>query len=80
MALAPDEREARRLAAWWLSAYTTRMGPLYPRMLDERFGMGAGVDAIVEMSSAVCPGVAMSRTDGVRVKSPGSRLIHRSPS
>ena len=40
----------------------------------------AGVAASVVMSSAVCPGVAMSRTDGVSVKSPGSRLIHRSPS
>ena len=24
------------------------MGPLYPRMLGERFGMAAGVDAVVE--------------------------------
>ena len=28
----------------------------------------------------VCPGVAISRTDGVSAKSPGSRLIQRSPS
>jgi alkanesulfonate monooxygenase SsuD/methylene tetrahydromethanopterin reductase-like flavin-dependent oxidoreductase (luciferase family) len=47
VALGPDEESARRLAAWWLSTYSTRMGPLYPRMLGERFGMRAGVDAIV---------------------------------
>ena len=33
VALGPDERSARRLAAWWLATYATRMGPLYPRML-----------------------------------------------
>lgn len=48
VALGPTEQEARRLAAWWLSTYATRMGPLYPRMLGERFGMAAGVSAVVE--------------------------------
>jgi alkanesulfonate monooxygenase SsuD/methylene tetrahydromethanopterin reductase-like flavin-dependent oxidoreductase (luciferase family) len=48
VALAPDERGARRLAAWWLSTYATRMGPLYPRMLSERFGMAPAVDAVIE--------------------------------
>ena len=52
VALGPDDRSARRLAAWWLANYTTRMGPLYPRMLAERFGMGAGVDAIVAAAGA----------------------------
>jgi len=47
VALGPDERSARRLAAWWLSTYATRMGPLYPRMLAERFGMAEGVQAVV---------------------------------
>ena len=47
VALAPDAAGARRLAAWWLSTYATRMGPLYPRMLGERFGMAAGLDAVV---------------------------------
>jgi alkanesulfonate monooxygenase SsuD/methylene tetrahydromethanopterin reductase-like flavin-dependent oxidoreductase (luciferase family) len=47
VALGSDEASARRLAAWWLSTYLTRMGPLYPRMLGERFGMGAAVDSIV---------------------------------
>ena len=46
VALAPDEAGARRLAAWWLWTYVTRMGPLYPRMLAERFGMGAAVAAL----------------------------------
>ncbi len=48
VALGPDENSARRLAAWWLSTYVTRMGPLYPRMLGQRFGMAAGVDALIE--------------------------------
>ena len=51
VALGPDEKSARRLAAWWLSAYTTRMGPLYPRMLAERFGMAVGVDAVIEAAN-----------------------------
>src|SRR5215211_1514125 len=48
VALAADASTARQLAAWWLATYTTRMGPLYPRMLGERFGMGAGVNAVIE--------------------------------
>jgi alkanesulfonate monooxygenase SsuD/methylene tetrahydromethanopterin reductase-like flavin-dependent oxidoreductase (luciferase family) len=48
VALGPDEASARKQAAWWLSTYCTRMGPLYPRMLGERFGMAAGVDAVIE--------------------------------
>lgn len=48
VALGPDEASARRLAAWWLSTYLTRMGPLYPRMLGERFGMSAAVNTIVD--------------------------------
>lgn len=48
VALGPDAESARRLAAWWLWTYTTRMGPLYPRMLGQRFGMAAAVDALIE--------------------------------
>ncbi len=51
LALGPDEATARRLAAWWLSTYLTRMGPLYPTMLGQRFGMTAGVDAIVKATA-----------------------------
>ena len=51
VALAADDAAARRLAAWWLSTYTTRMGPLYPRMLAERFGMADGVRAVVDAAT-----------------------------
>jgi alkanesulfonate monooxygenase SsuD/methylene tetrahydromethanopterin reductase-like flavin-dependent oxidoreductase (luciferase family) len=52
LALGPDQATARRLAAWWLSTYATRMGPMYPRLLARRFGMAAAVDAVVEAASA----------------------------
>lgn len=52
LALGPDEPASRRLAAWWLTTYLTRMGPLYPRLLGERFGMTGGVDAVVEAAGA----------------------------
>jgi alkanesulfonate monooxygenase SsuD/methylene tetrahydromethanopterin reductase-like flavin-dependent oxidoreductase (luciferase family) len=48
VALGADEHSARQLAAWWLSTYLARMGPIYPRMLSERFAMTAGVNAIVD--------------------------------
>jgi alkanesulfonate monooxygenase SsuD/methylene tetrahydromethanopterin reductase-like flavin-dependent oxidoreductase (luciferase family) len=48
VALGPDEHSARQLAAFWLTTYATRMGPLYPRMLAQRFGMATAVDAVVE--------------------------------
>jgi alkanesulfonate monooxygenase SsuD/methylene tetrahydromethanopterin reductase-like flavin-dependent oxidoreductase (luciferase family) len=55
VALAADEPAARELAAWWLAAYTTRMGPLYPRMLGERFGMEAGVRAVIDAAQQRAP-------------------------
>jgi alkanesulfonate monooxygenase SsuD/methylene tetrahydromethanopterin reductase-like flavin-dependent oxidoreductase (luciferase family) len=55
VALGPDEASARRLAAWWLSTYCTRMGPLYPRMLGERFGQVAAVTAMVDASDGGPP-------------------------
>jgi alkanesulfonate monooxygenase SsuD/methylene tetrahydromethanopterin reductase-like flavin-dependent oxidoreductase (luciferase family) len=48
VALGSNEAGARQLAAWWLSTYLTRMGPLYPRMLGERFGMSASVNAMLD--------------------------------
>ena len=48
VALAADELGARQLAAWWLSTYATRMGPLYPQMLSRRFGMATAVTAVIE--------------------------------
>jgi alkanesulfonate monooxygenase SsuD/methylene tetrahydromethanopterin reductase-like flavin-dependent oxidoreductase (luciferase family) len=50
VALGPDAEAGRRLAAWWLSTYVTRMGPLYPRMLGRRFGMNAGVSAVAGLA------------------------------
>jgi alkanesulfonate monooxygenase SsuD/methylene tetrahydromethanopterin reductase-like flavin-dependent oxidoreductase (luciferase family) len=47
-ALAADEQGARQLAAWWLSTYATRMGPLYSQMLSRGFGMATAVDAVIE--------------------------------
>jgi alkanesulfonate monooxygenase SsuD/methylene tetrahydromethanopterin reductase-like flavin-dependent oxidoreductase (luciferase family) len=45
VALGPDAESARRLAAWWLSTYATRMGPIYPRLL-ERFSGPQAVAAL----------------------------------
>jgi alkanesulfonate monooxygenase SsuD/methylene tetrahydromethanopterin reductase-like flavin-dependent oxidoreductase (luciferase family) len=50
VALGLDEAAGRRLAAWWLATYATRMGPLYPRMLGRRFGMQAGVEAVAAVA------------------------------
>ena len=47
VALAAEEQGARQRAAWWLSTYATRMGPLYPQMLARRFGMAAAVNAVI---------------------------------
>ena len=57
VALAPDEQGARRLAAWWLFTYATRMGPIYPRLL-RRFGSDAAVDALVESAGTELPAAA----------------------
>ena len=51
LALAEDEETARRIAAGWLLAYTTRMGPIYPRMLRDEFGYAAEVDALLEANA-----------------------------
>jgi alkanesulfonate monooxygenase SsuD/methylene tetrahydromethanopterin reductase-like flavin-dependent oxidoreductase (luciferase family) len=62
VALADDEQGARQLAAWWLSTYATRMGPLYPRMLSERFGRATAVTAVIDAArnsrSAELPAMA----------------------
>ena len=51
VALADDDETARALAAGWLVAYLTRMGPIYPRMLRETFGFAEGADAVLEANS-----------------------------
>ena len=47
LAIAEDEETSRQIAAGWLLAYLTRMGPLYPRMLGERFGFAREVEALL---------------------------------
>lgn len=47
LAVGEDEEAARQIAASWLLAYLTRMGPLYPRMLREQFGFADEVDALL---------------------------------
>jgi alkanesulfonate monooxygenase SsuD/methylene tetrahydromethanopterin reductase-like flavin-dependent oxidoreductase (luciferase family) len=46
-ALAPTEHAARTIAAAWLLAYATRMGPVYPRVLRAH-GYGRELDALVD--------------------------------
>jgi alkanesulfonate monooxygenase SsuD/methylene tetrahydromethanopterin reductase-like flavin-dependent oxidoreductase (luciferase family) len=51
LAVAQDEQTARVIAAGWLLAYLTRMGPLYPRMLRDQFGFADEVDALLEANA-----------------------------
>jgi alkanesulfonate monooxygenase SsuD/methylene tetrahydromethanopterin reductase-like flavin-dependent oxidoreductase (luciferase family) len=51
LAIAEDEQTARAIAAGWLLAYLTRMGPLYPRMLRDHFGYADEVDALLEANA-----------------------------
>jgi alkanesulfonate monooxygenase SsuD/methylene tetrahydromethanopterin reductase-like flavin-dependent oxidoreductase (luciferase family) len=48
LAIAQDEETARQIAAGWLLAYLTRMGPLYPRILRDQFGFASEVDALLD--------------------------------
>jgi alkanesulfonate monooxygenase SsuD/methylene tetrahydromethanopterin reductase-like flavin-dependent oxidoreductase (luciferase family) len=47
LAIGEDEAATRRIAASWLIAYLTRMGPIYPRMLRDHFGFAREVDALL---------------------------------
>jgi alkanesulfonate monooxygenase SsuD/methylene tetrahydromethanopterin reductase-like flavin-dependent oxidoreductase (luciferase family) len=51
LAIAEDEETARQIAAGWLLAYLTRMGPLYPRMLRDQFGFAHEVDALLDANA-----------------------------
>lgn len=51
LAIAPNEETARQIAAGWLLAYVTRMGPIYPRLLRDVFGYAAAVDALLEANA-----------------------------
>ena len=51
LAIAQDEETARQIAAGWLLAYLTRMGPLYPRMLRDHFGFAHEIEALLEANA-----------------------------
>jgi alkanesulfonate monooxygenase SsuD/methylene tetrahydromethanopterin reductase-like flavin-dependent oxidoreductase (luciferase family) len=51
LAVAEDQETARGIAAGWLLAYLTRMGPLYPRVLREQFGFGRDIDALLSANA-----------------------------
>jgi alkanesulfonate monooxygenase SsuD/methylene tetrahydromethanopterin reductase-like flavin-dependent oxidoreductase (luciferase family) len=55
LAIGQDEETARRIAAGWLLAYLTRMGPLYPRMLRDHFGYAREIDALLETNGSGGP-------------------------
>jgi alkanesulfonate monooxygenase SsuD/methylene tetrahydromethanopterin reductase-like flavin-dependent oxidoreductase (luciferase family) len=55
LALGPDEEAARQIAAGWVLAYLTRMGPLYPRMLRDRFGFRREVEALLAANTSGGP-------------------------
>jgi len=55
LALAQDEQTASQIAAGWLLAYLTRMGPLYPRMLRDQFGFAREVDALLDANAGGGP-------------------------
>ena len=55
LAIAGDEETARAIAAGWLVAYLTRMGPLYPRVLRDQFGFAREVDALLEANRGDVP-------------------------
>jgi alkanesulfonate monooxygenase SsuD/methylene tetrahydromethanopterin reductase-like flavin-dependent oxidoreductase (luciferase family) len=52
LAIAQDEETARQIAAGWLLAYLTLMGPLYPRMLRDQFGFAPEVDALLDANGS----------------------------
>jgi alkanesulfonate monooxygenase SsuD/methylene tetrahydromethanopterin reductase-like flavin-dependent oxidoreductase (luciferase family) len=55
LAIAEDEHSSRQIAAGWLLAYLTRMGPLYPQMLSERFGFAHEVEALLAANAGDGP-------------------------
>ena len=55
LAIAQDEETARQIAAGWLLAYLTRMGPLYPRMLRDQFGFAGEADALLDANAGGGP-------------------------
>jgi alkanesulfonate monooxygenase SsuD/methylene tetrahydromethanopterin reductase-like flavin-dependent oxidoreductase (luciferase family) len=55
LAIGETEETARQIAAAWLLAYLTRMGPLYPRVLSEQFGYADAVAALLDANDGGAP-------------------------
>jgi alkanesulfonate monooxygenase SsuD/methylene tetrahydromethanopterin reductase-like flavin-dependent oxidoreductase (luciferase family) len=55
LAIAEDEEAARQIAAGWLLAYLTLMGPLYPRILRDHFGFGREIDSLLAANDGTGP-------------------------
>lgn len=72
LAVGSDRASAEASAARWLLVYCTRMGPIYPRMLRERFGYAAEVDALLAANAdrdatPTLPGASMRLADDVLI-------------
>ena len=71
LAVGPDDALAERAAARWLTVYCTRMGSIYPRLLRDRFGYAAEVDALlaanVDRDVPVLPAAARRLAEDVLV-------------
>ena len=71
LAIAEDDETARRIAAGWLLAYLTRMGPIYPRMLRDHLGFAREVDALLDANDGSgaprLPGAAARLAEEVTV-------------
>lgn len=63
VALAEDAAAARALAAAWLVLYLTKMGPLYPTLLRERFGYGKEMDVLLEVNAGDRPPVLPAKAE-----------------
>ena len=71
LAVGPDQASADRAAARWLVTYCSQMGPIYPRMLRERFGYAAEVDAVLAANASgghpVLPAASRRLADDVLI-------------
>jgi alkanesulfonate monooxygenase SsuD/methylene tetrahydromethanopterin reductase-like flavin-dependent oxidoreductase (luciferase family) len=69
LAVGRDEASRSRIAARWLLTYCTRMGPMYPRMLRDRFGFAEQIDALLaanqDQDEPVLPAAAQRLADDV---------------
>jgi alkanesulfonate monooxygenase SsuD/methylene tetrahydromethanopterin reductase-like flavin-dependent oxidoreductase (luciferase family) len=74
LAVGPDDASAERAAARWLTVYCTRMGSIYPRLLRDRFGYAAEVDALlaanVDREVPVLPAAARRLAEDTLVLAP----------